>query len=742
MLNRHASPRHFGWATAGPVGVVIALALAAILFPWYPGAPTLDQGTISPWTLLAPRDIDFESAVLTQQARDAAANAVEESFRLDPEIGTRQIETLQRQLGSIDLARQDEALSDSARESAIRAVPGVLLSQQAAATLAAISDERWPGLEQTATDALSRTMAGSIDAAAVEATRGQLRTLLTTGLSEEEFDAFVELLDPLVVPTLVVDSLRTAERREEARTNQPPVRVSRARGAELVGEGEVIDAATAELLAEAGLRRADISSSDALASALVAGLVGAAVSGYLLVGQPAMLGTVRRLGLLAVLLLLPALGLKTMFGTSLPDTDGRYLAYLIPVAAAPMAAAVLLDVATALLLSMLIALLAAFVAAAVPYADVTGGGQWEIARAALGVAATSVGGIYFAARATRLNRYLMAGAGAAAGLGTALLAVWLLDGEHQAVQLAWIAGVAASSGVLAALIAVGAFVLLSRPFGIITRVELMELAQLSHPLLRRLQDEAPGTFQHAMLVGNLAERAADRIGADPLLVRVGAYYHDVGKLVSPPFFVENFGDGENPHDRLDPLQSTRVIQQHVTAGVELARRAGLPEAVVQFIPQHHGTRMTAYFYRRAASEDPEVDPGLFRYPGPKPQSRETALVMLADSCEATVRAAADRSGDRIRDIVREVIRERIDEGEFDECDISLRDLRVVEETFVQTLNAVYHPRVEYPEPTERELAERGRLPEAAPASLRPRPRPAPPRRDEPRSTPYRSEDDS
>ena len=236
----------------------------------------------------------------------------------------------------------------------------------------------------------------------------------------------------------------------------------------------------------------------------------------------------------------------------------------------------------------------------------------------------------------------------------------------------------------------------------------MELAQLSHPLLRRLQDEAPGTFQHSMLLGNLAERAADRIGANALLVRVGAYYHDIGKLISPEFFVENFGDDENPHEGLSPLQSTRLIHQHVTGGIELARRERLPGAVTQFIPQHHGTRLMTFFYREAAAEDPDIDPEGFRYPGPKPQSRETALVMLADACEAAVRAAGDRSSDRIREIVGGIIAERIEETELDECDISLRDLRVVADSYAATLNAVYHPRVEYPEPSARERGRRGR----------------------------------
>ena len=267
-------------------------------------------------------------------------------------------------------------------------------------------------------------------------------------------------------------------------------------------------------------------------------------------------------------------------------------------------------------------------------------------------------------------------------------------------------GAAATGGILAAMIAVGAFVLLSRPFGIITRVELMELAQLNHRLLRRLQDEAPGTFQHSVLVGNLAERAADHIGVDPLLVRIGAYYHDVGKLVGPEFFYENLGDADNPHDGLDPLQSTRVIHQHVTGGVEIARREGLPEAIVQFIAQHHGTRLMTYFYRRAAESDADIDPEIFRYDGPKPQSRETALVMLADSSEAAVRADPDRSAEHISEVIEEIIRERVEEGQFDECDLSLRDLRVIADSFGSALNAVYHPRVEYPDPTDHELAER------------------------------------
>ncbi|MEZ4504109.1 MAG: HDIG domain-containing protein, partial [Dehalococcoidia bacterium] len=375
-------------------------------------------------------------------------------------------------------------------------------------------------------------------------------------------------------------------------------------------------------------------------------------------------------------------------------------------AASSIAAAVLLDAGVAVLLTLVLLLSTMFVAVSLP---VNGGqlGLLELARLVLVIAASSLSGLLFAVRADRLQRYLVAGLATAAAAEVALVSMWLLDADRRPVDLLWMSGASLAGGLLAATIAVGTFILLSRPFGIVTRVELMELSQLSHPLLRRLQDEAPGTFQHSVLVGNLAERAADRIGADPLLTRVGAYYHDIGKLVAPAFFVENAPPGESPHEGLDPLQSTRVIHQHVTAGVEIARKEGIPAAVVQFIPQHHGTRMASFFYRRAAEADPSVDPALFRYPGPKPQSREAALVMLADAAEASVRASSDHSAERIRAIIEGVIRERIEEGQFTECDISLRDLAAVGQSFTTALTAVYHPRIEYPAPTERERADRG-----------------------------------
>ncbi|HET6615191.1 MAG TPA: HDIG domain-containing protein, partial [Dehalococcoidia bacterium] len=313
-----------------------------------------------------------------------------------------------------------------------------------------------------------------------------------------------------------------------------------------------------------------------------------------------------------------------------------------------------------------------------------------------------IAGVYLVHRAERLNRYLTAGMAVTGVAYAALLATWFTDTDREPIDLAWMALSAGVSGISGGILAAGAFVTVGVLFGVTTRVQLMELSQLNAPLLRRLQDEAPGTFHHSVIVGNLAERATDLVGADPLLARVGCYYHDIGKVLQPGMYIENQMGGDSPHEEMTAEESATAIQQHVLRGLELARHARLPARVQAFIPEHHGTRLVTYFYRKAAERNPEIDPALFQYPGPRPQSKETAIVMLADSTEALIRSATDRSPEQIDRMVEEVIGERLSEGQLDDSDLTLRDLRTIAESFKTTMRAVYHPRVQYPEPTPME----------------------------------------
>ena len=243
---------------------------------------------------------------------------------------------------------------------------------------------------------------------------------------------------------------------------------------------------------------------------------------------------------------------------------------------------------------------------------------------------------------------------------------------------------------------------LERIFGVLTDISLLELADMSQPLLQELLRRAPGTHNHSVLVGAMAEAAAEAIGARGLLARVGAYYHDIGKMVKPEFFVENQTQGKNLHDGLRPAMSSLVIMSHVKDGVNLARQYRLPQAIIDFIEQHHGTTLVRYFYDKANEESRNgrdrqgVDESIFRYTGPRPQTKEIAIVMLADSVESACRALEDPTPSRIGHLVRQISQHKLQDGQFDECDLTFRELREIENTLVNCLIANYHGRIKYP----------------------------------------------
>lgn len=236
-------------------------------------------------------------------------------------------------------------------------------------------------------------------------------------------------------------------------------------------------------------------------------------------------------------------------------------------------------------------------------------------------------------------------------------------------------------------------------FDITTDVTLLELSDLNHPLLKRLSLEAPGTFHHSMVVGNLAENAAKAIGANSLLARVGSYYHDIGKMEKPEYFVENQMDADNRHNQLSANMSALILASHVKNGIELAKRYGIPKLIRDFIPEHHGTNVMTYFYNKAVEKmgEKEVNEADFRYPGPKPQSRETGIVMLADAVEAASRVINNPTPNKIRALVEDLVDKRFKEAELDECDLTLRDLKGIIDAFLPVLQGVFQHRIEYPD---------------------------------------------
>jgi hypothetical protein len=297
-----------------------------------------------------------------------------------------------------------------------------------------------------------------------------------------------------------------------------------------------------------------------------------------------------------------------------------------------------------------------------------------------------------------------------AGVRLALLnlvpvsAIALYTWSGNGVELLWSWGLAMMGGLGAGIVTAGLAPLVELAFGYTTDITLLELANLDRPILRQLMMEAPGTYHHSMIVGTLVEAAAAEIGANPLLAKVCGYYHDIGKVKKPLYFIENQRNGKNPHDKLAPSMSKRILVAHVKDGVEMARKHKLGQAIVDTIRQSHGTSLIAYFYERARQiqGDGNVNPDDYRYPGPRPQTREAGLVMLADVVEAASRTLENPTPSRIKGLVHKLINKIFSDGQLDECELTLRDLNQIAKSFTKILTGIHHHRIEYPERSETE----------------------------------------
>ncbi len=700
-------------------GLVLAVALVVALFPIFPRQLTVQQGDIASRTVRSPRDTTFVSAVLTERAREDAAEAVPEVTELDANVRSAQLATLTSATASVTEVRENAALDDAEKRARLLALPALgALSRGSIDTVLALPDARWERATQEAGDVLGEAMNGAIGPNGVQAEQDSLFQRIGPDLTADEANLVADLVRPLVVPTIIVNEEETERARDEARQNVAQVQQSIAANQIIVAEDQPIEATTLEVLEEVGLLRSRVEWDSVLAVVVVALLAALLLALYVWNFPVREIASPRNLLLLAALIAAPVLVARVCFSLVLPDDEGLFLAYFLPLAAAPMLVATLLDGRLALVIGLVQAVLMTFAVVYLPELSFAADIQpLDAGRILLVYGLGAVIGVFAVHRAERANQYVGAGVLVGSVVMAMLFTLWLLEPERRAIDIVWMTTAAAVNGLGSGLLTAGGFAVVGTLLGVTTRVQLMELAQLNAPLLRRLQDEAPGTFHHSIIVGNLAERAADLVGADALLVRVGCYYHDIGKVLQPGYYIENQLGGDNPHDELEPQGSARIISQHVRGGMELAERYGLPARVRAFIPQHHGTRLISYFYRVASQQELDVEPDLFRYPGPKPQSRETAIVMLADSTEAMVRASPDRSPDRIDSIVEEVLAERLAEGELEECDLTLRDIRTIAESFKQTMRGVYHPRIAYPEPTEEERR-------ALIARFRPRRRPA------------------
>ncbi len=378
-----------------------------------------------------------------------------------------------------------------------------------------------------------------------------------------------------------------------------------------------------------------------------------------------------------------------------PDL-GNLIGYLAPVAAGSMLIAILLDDRLAYFVTLIMALYVGLL---------TEGNQLFYAITAF-VGGTV--GIFQVHRVNQTSDLAKSGLFIALADIAAIITLLFIGDNLNINNLAVGSAIGAVNGILSAVLMIGVLPYLEAAFSITSMSKLLELSNPNNPVLKRLLLEAPGTYHHSLMVGNLAEASAESIGANPLLVRVGALYHDIGKIKRPEYFVENQRGFDNPHEKIAPALSTLIITSHVKEGVEMAREAHLPDTIIDFIEQHHGTSLAKYFYSRALEEDRDgnVNEDNFRYEGPKPKSKEIALVMLADSVEAAVRSLQSPSPEKIRDMVRMLIKDKLNDGQLEMCDLTFKDLDIISKSFNKVLEGIYHKRIEYPEVIQKELEQR------------------------------------
>ena len=658
-------------------------------------SPGLDVkvGSLAPADIRAPRAITFTNEVLTAQARKAAADLVPPQYDFTTgraiTIANEQLTAFTRRVALLDTAFSPDTSAEERQGILDTVVPTI--SDEGATVLQTLPPERWVSIRAEAARVLDLVERTELRDTEVAQARAGLSGQMAGDLTDSERALAADLVGPLLVPNSSFSEDRTNQEKDKQAAAVSPVVESIAQGEVLVFNGTKV---TAEILARIqalGLDERKLDFASVGGWLLLAGLLVSLLIAWLRVFRPAYW---HRNNVVLLLWLLIA------FATfALQLTQGRAaLPFILPVAAIGVLVTVLLDAETAILVTAAVAVVAGAV----------NGPSLELGTYVL---LGGVAGVLAIRRGDKLQAFLQAGAAIFVVQAVVVTAFSLL-GERDLTGVLQLIGAAAASAGGASVAAVGSFAVLGNVFGILTVFQLLELANPSQPLLRRLLVETPGTYHHSLMVGNLAERAAEAIGADPLITRVAAYYHDVGKLANPIAFIENQSGGENVHDMLSPDDSATILKQHVADGIDVAYQARLPKTLIAFIPQHHGTAVMGYFLGKAREEaaaplggieteegrkaTEAVDVRRYRHAGPKPQSREAALLMLADGVEASVRSLSSRDEASIRAMVGRIIADRLADGQFDECDLTLRDINLAQEAFVQQLLGMYHQRVAYP----------------------------------------------
>jgi hypothetical protein len=671
--------------------IALIFASAGTLILVYRINPTdvveLNRGDVVPKDIIAPRQIVYTSTIETEAARERARNSISTIFSPpDPNVARQQVNRLRKIFDYLESVRGDSYGSLAEKSEWVAAIPDLSLSDIGVDQILIMNDQVWAETRQEALAILDEAMRAEIRESQVLATRRQLPTLVALDTPDEQSGIIVAITEDLIKPNTFPDEARTEAERQAAADSVEPVKITIEENELIISAGQIVDPKDLETLQALSLQQPEFSwLEDFVAPTVLILLTTIVISLYLIRYAPRILADDKRLMLLAFLMLVFITVAKIM----IPNRG--FIAYFYPISALTMMVVVLIDTQLVFILTTVLALLVGYTAsdsaeAIVIYLILSG---WT--------GALAIG------KDQRVNALL--GAGVYVGIVNVCTIFALnVSSSIDLVNLGILLLVGLLNGIFSAGLASIGLSVIGNLVGITTSIQLLDLGRPTHPLLRQLLLKAPGTYHHSLMVSNLGEQAAERIGANALLVRVMAYYHDVGKMQRPYFFIENQPEGINVHEKLDPQISAQIIISHVKDGLDMAQKYRLPPAIKAGIAQHHGASLVKYFYYQAVeaakAKDLQVDTADFLYPGPKPQSKENGILMLADVSESTVRALKPSSAEEIDEIVHKVIADKLNTGQLDECDLTIADLHHIRTAFVDILQGVHHPRIRYPEQIE------------------------------------------
>jgi cyclic-di-AMP phosphodiesterase PgpH len=682
--------------------VTSAFTLLALLVPILSLTPSqqVKAGSVAAQDYSAPEAKTYISDVLTQRKRDETVSRVSPVYTpADPGIARQQRERLRATLDYIQDIRNDTYATIDQKRADLSALADIQLMQDTNSLILTLSDARWQTVAQESIAVLERVMGNTIREDQIENARRNIPILVSLSVPEDQANIVVELVEAFVIPNSLFNEAATEAAQQQARAAIEPVSRSYALGEIVVSRGQLLKEEDIEALQMLGLVTRQNSWREVDGAIILMSLV--MVFFILYLNRSAiLLDDLRGLTLIAFLFIV------FLMGARLTIPGHAVLPYMYPLSAYALVMMALFGAELTLVSLFPLAILTAY---GLPNAlDLT-----------LFYTLSAFFGVLTLRRAQRVTSFFRAGAVIALS-GVAVLFAYRLPQGMDWIGLGTLAGTAALNGIASASISILLQFFLAQFLGMTTPLQLVELSRPDHPLMQFILRNAPGTYQHSLQVANLAEQAAEQIGADPLLTRVGALYHDAGKAVNPGYFIENQLPGDpNPHDQLEPIVSAAEIIRHVTEGMALARKYHLPRRIKDFITEHHGDALTRYQYVRAVEaaggDESRVDVEMFRYPGPRPQSRETALLMLADSCEAKVRADRPKDDAELKALIQNQIDMRAKSGQLNDTNLTLSDLAAIIDSFTATLRGIYHPRIQYPQLQPRQVPTEGQV---APARTR------------------------